>query len=334
MGQIYSTPSSLRSEDDGSNRERVTSTISSNAPRNNGYYDVAPLLDTSTCPIMDLPINSLEKILSQISLIDLSQFSQTCHHFNMAVGEFLRHQCCAEEPLLKYQDFVNRLGQLATRPELCVLEDIKQSLSEDEREASSLSGAARYKLLHHCKMFEKMNCHRISVCDERVHFPHRGNLLYIRKDEDPTLRRQIASVREVCWLEIRHSFPVTPGTYSVSLRLRVSPRTFRWPHRNTDPTVFSINYPSASGQDSCSISVFKNWWTALKKPWTTPVPATDGISVTWEELRPGERTGWVSVTLDPVTVTEGELEFQMRDVECPWWKSGLLFDFIQVCKET
>ena len=143
MGHIYSTPSSLRSEDDGSNRERVTSTISSNAPRNHGYYDVAPLLDLSTCPIMDLPINSLEKILSQISLIDLSQFSQTCHHFNIAVGEFLRHQCCAEECLLKYQDFVTRLGQLATRPELCVLEDIKQSLSEDERTAS------RYKLLHH-----------------------------------------------------------------------------------------------------------------------------------------------------------------------------------------
>ena len=179
-----------------------------------------------------------------------------------------------------------------------------------------------------------MNCHRISVCDERVHFPHRGNLHYILTEEDPTLRRQIASVKEVCWLEIRHSFPVTPGTYSVSLRLRVSPRTFRWPHRNTDPTVFSINYPSASGQDSCSISVYKNWWTALKKPWTTPVPAIEGISVNWEELRPGERTGWVSVTLDPVTVTEGELEFQMRDVECPWWKSGLLFDFIQLCKET
>ena len=331
MGQIYSTPSSLRSDDDGSNRERVTSSIASKAPKNPGYYD-APLLDESTCPIMDLPINSLEKILSQISLTDLSRFSQTCQHFNRAVGEFLRHQCCAAESLFNYQDFVARLGQLATRSELCVLEDIKQSLSEDEREESSLSVAARYKLLHHCQMFEKMNHNRISVCDERVYFPHRGNH-FIVTEEDPTLRRQIAIVKEVCWLEIRHSFSVTPGTYSVSLRLRVSPGSFRWPHRSTDPTVFSINYPSSSGQDSFSISVYKNWWTALKKPWTTPVPAIEGISVGWEELKAG-RTGWVSVTLDPVTVTEGELEFQMKDVECGGWKSGLVFDFIQLCKET
>merc|ERR1719312_907072 len=97
-------------------------------------YYVAPLLDESTCPVMDIPITSLEKILSHISLRELSQFSQTCKYFNTAVGEFLRHQCCAAESLLKQQDFVTRLGQLATASERSILEDIQQSLSENERD--------------------------------------------------------------------------------------------------------------------------------------------------------------------------------------------------------
>ena len=142
MGQIYSTRSSQRSEDEGSDRERVTSSMSSMAPSKPCYY-IAPLLDESTCPVMDTPINSLENIFSQISLTDLSRISQTCKYFNVAVGEFLRHQCCAAESLLKHQDFVTRLGQLATRSELLILKDIQKSFSEDEREESRMSRAAR-----------------------------------------------------------------------------------------------------------------------------------------------------------------------------------------------
>ena len=331
MGQIYSTRSSQRSEDDGSDRERVTSSMSSMAPRKPCYY-IAPLLDESTCPILDIPINSLENIFSQISLKDLSRFSQTCKYFNVAVGEFLRHQCCAAESLLKEQDFVTRLGQLATRSELIMLEEIQKSFSQDEGEESCLSRAARYKLLHHNQMFEQMNHNRISVCDERVNFPHRGTNHYIVVEEDTILKRQIATVRHVCWLEINHTFPVTPGMYSVTLRVRVNHGHFRWPHASRDATNFSITYPSPSGRDSCSVRIYKDWWKTLHEPWTPPVRNVKGISVTWEEVR-GDKTGWVSVTMDPVTVTEeGRLVFQMKDVECPHWKSGLSFDFLQLTK--
>ena len=331
MGQIYSTSSSQRSEDDGSDRERVTTSMSSMAPSKPCYY-VAPLLDESTCPVMDIPINSLENIFSQISLKDLSRFSQTCKYFNVAVGEFLRHQCCAAESLLKEQHFVTRLGQLATRSELIMLEEIQKSFSQDEGEESCLSRAARYKLLHHSQMFEQMNHNRISVCDERVNFPHRGTNHYIVVEEDTILKRQIATVRHVCWLEINHTFPVTPGMYSVTLRVRVNHGHFRWPHASRDATNFSITYPSPSGRDSCSVRIYKDWWKTLHEPWTPPVRNVKGISVTWEEVR-GDKTGWVSVTMDPVTVTEeGRLVFQMKDVECPHWKSGLSFDFLQLTK--
>ena len=62
------------------------------------------------------------------------------------------------------------------------------------------------------------------------------------------------------------------------------------------------------------------------RPGTTPLPDIVGLSVHWDE----ERSGWVIVSLAPVTVTEGGLVFRMRDVECPHWKSGLSFDFLQL----
>ena len=182
------------------------------------------------------------------------------------------------------------------------------------------------------RMLNMNHAARISVCDSRVHFPHRGNSSYVIVEEDPILGRQIVTIRQICWLEIGHTFPVTPGIFSVSLRLRVNSENFRWPHEDTDPTIFSVSYPSFSGQETKSVSVYRNWWTALKEPWTMPVPFTEGLSVTWEELGTGERTGWVSVTTDPVTVTEGEIVFRMRDVQCPDWKSGLSFDFLQLTR--
>ena len=332
MGQIYGTASLHRAPDDGSDRERVTSSMASTA-RKPSFY-VAPLLDESTCPILGIPTNSLEKILSQVSLKDLTRVSQTCKYLNVAVGEFLRHQCSAAESLIKHHDFTRRLGHLATLSERRILEDININVSGDDDEESKLSRVARYKLLHHTKIVEQMNHERISVCDESVHFPHRGNESYIVSRESPSLGRQIVTVREVCWLEIRHAFPVTPGTYSVSIRVRIDTQRFRWPHRDTDATLFSVVYPSPSsstGQDSLVVSVYKPWWMRLKQQGAALI--TQGLDVTWEVVRPGERRDWFMVTLDPVTLTEaGDLVFQMKDVDCPWWKSGLSFDFLQLTR--
>ena len=44
-------------------------------------------------------------------------------------------------------------------------------------------------------------------------------------------------------------------------------------------------------------------------------------------------SGWVRVVLQPVTrEAEGNLGFSFRDTQCPWWKGGILFDFIELRK--
>ena len=169
----------------------------------------------------------------------------------------------------------------------------------------------------------------ISVSDERVHFPHRGNSNYVLVEEDPSLGRKIVTIREICWLEVGYTFSVTPGTFSVSLRLRVNPGDFRWPHKDTDPTIFSLSYPSSSGQESRSVSLYKDWWKALTRTASSPpLPLIEGLSVHMED----DMSPWMMVTMAPVTVTEGGLVFRMRDVECPHWKSGLSFDFLQLTR--
>ena len=44
-------------------------------------------------------------------------------------------------------------------------------------------------------------------------------------------------------------------------------------------------------------------------------------------------SGWVRVVLPVVTrENEGNLVFSFRDTQCPWWKGGILFDFIELRK--
>jgi len=31
-----------------------------------------------------------------------------------------------------------------------------------------------------------------------------------------------------------------------------------------------------------------------------------------------------------VVEKEGDISFELKDVECPWWKADLLFDFIEL----
>jgi len=56
----------------------------------------------------------------------------------------------------------------------------------------------------------------------------------------------------------------------------------------------------------------------------------DGLRVEWEEVQ-GELTGWVRVEMPEMVVEkEGDISFELKDVECPWWKADLLFDFIEL----
>jgi len=92
--------------------------------------------------------------------------------------------------------------------------------------------------------------------------------------------------------------------------------------------------------DDEEVKVGRQWWRALKVALSKERLEVKE-RVMGKELRAeleveedtGKPTGWVRVVLPLVTrETEGNLGFSFRDTQCPWWKGGILFDFIELRK--
>ena len=175
-------------------------------------YYTAPLLDAATCPVMAMHESILEIIFKHLLLPELSNFAQTCRVFNDAIGEYLRHQCSSRNLLTKYKQFVTLNGTLLTSSEKMLL---GTKITEKKRDM--------YKLLAFEHIYGSY-CQRISVCDDKVHFPHRDNKEYMEKLSYDYLSdglwvhqlREIVHVKSVCWLSIGCTFKsIKPGRYQV-----------------------------------------------------------------------------------------------------------------------
>ena len=167
---------------------------------------------------------------------------------------------------------------------------------------------------------------RLSLCDPRVHFPHRGTG-YIPTPLDRDLGRNIASVDNVCWLSFSATFDaVEAGDYSISVLMKVSP-DMSMPHRSEDYTEWTVQYPRDLEHNELKVRVYKDWWNKLSSG-GIPQSGSNNLVVESEN-----HSGWVRVIIPKITVSKpGEVWFEMRDVVCPYWKSGIFFDFIQISK--
>ena len=191
MGQRLSH-SENRAED-GSQRDRITNN-KQNA-RTVDHY-IAPLRDDSSCPVLEMPRNILEIIFAHLSLAELSRLSQACRSVNLMVGEYLRHECCSAAAADTFRQFVAKHDSLLTMTERWIVEDINKHLhpapSADDEDIPRL---AQYKLLNTLEMFN-VTCRRVSVCDDAVGFPHRGNPQYVPIKYNEELRRNMACVQD------------------------------------------------------------------------------------------------------------------------------------------
>ena len=216
MGQVLSGTSRERNRDisndfieEGSERERIRE--NKNKDKLVTSYYIAPLLDDS-CPILEVSRNIMEIIFSNLSLKDLSKFSQSCRVHNVLIGEYLRHLTCANQLEQKYSSFIQKHNKLLTMTEQGMKNEISSILSEIEDQRSR---QLRYKLLSFINRFD-VDCKRISVADDEVGMPHRGNTRYVPIQHSDYLNRDIVHVNNVCWLAINYKFmDVNPGRYSL-----------------------------------------------------------------------------------------------------------------------
>ena len=314
MGQRNS-----RSLDEGSERERCL-TGRDTRPRTSPNYYIAPLNDDS-CPLLDMSPDIVERICRLLNLSDISSLSQSCSSLNNSVGEFLRHECSANALMSSYRDFLGKFENLSTLKERRVMADIKLPVSVEEE----VSRMTLYRMLANRRMVEGL-VSRVSLCDPEVCVPHRGTrYIHITSDED--LGRNILEVSSVCWLQISHTFKsVDPGTYSVSLLLKLE-TNFRMPHTGDDYTEWTVNYPGDVGGQQVNVKVFKDWWQRIRRGETPQTGSGDLV------VEHDPSSDWIRVTVPGVVVRQrGEVCFDMKDVVCPWWKSGIYFDFLQLSR--
>jgi len=291
------------------------------------YYN-APLLDKNSCPISDQPFSILEQILSTLSLEDLASLSLTCKLFNNTVGEFLRHECRSRKLQDSLQKFVNTNSCLLTHKEKQLVGTLQVHLSND----SCLTRQGMYMLLHNMNHYKK-TVYRVSVVEEKVGFPHRGNDSYVVTMWDANLRREVVWVKSVCWLQVNYTYEnVVPGVYAVAMVIKIGER-FTWPHRAGEMTEWIVRWPEKKVGGERHIMVSRDWWRCLEKGQTPSTEISQGLRVEWEEVKNWRKTGYIKVEMPEIIVEEkGNIEFDFKDVQCPWWKSDLLIDFIELRK--
>ena len=320
MGQRNSSTS-----EEGSERERCFPVNERNVSKlqttkTAGKYYVAPLIDDS-CPFLSVPPNILEKVCGFLDLPDISSLSQSCKYMDNFVGELLRHQCCSPLVTSAHRDFVRKFSDLSSLRERRVLADILRSEPEEE-----VSRVSRYRMLANCRMLASVE-RRVSTCQPAVCVPHRGSG-YISTPPDPELGRNVLYVNSVCWLQVSHTFKaVEPGNYSLSLLMKIA-EDWRMPLRSSDYTEWTVTYPGEAVEtEQIQVKVFKSWWQNLSDG-EVPQSGSEHLKVRWE----GD-SSWFHVIVPEVTVRRnGDVSLDMRDVVCPYWKSGLYFDYLQLIK--
>jgi len=370
-----------------------------------------PPPDDGCSPILDQPMDTMEKIFSFLPISDLARLSRACHRLHCFITSFLTHQVTSAGLEAAFKTFMSSNKELLTVAEMNLFDSLLPS-----REASSgipwqaifSSSPPTFKQQHTAileklksienlaglpedsaekrwmiwwlfvqrRYFEK-NVIRVSVVDEeRVGFPHRGNERYIPIVMNHDLGRSVVDVRNVCWLQINTTFrDLAPGTYVLSLRCKIATSGLRWPHEENQNMYLSLQYPaggSGKGEESLEKVVLnRKWWQTVERNQTpdysdaelllhthtkeaTGRPVIEFDFETKSRLseeerreeesgsllqnvlrivRSNEETPWFMLSLPPVKLNvKGDIEFELKDTECGWWKGGLIFDFIQLRK--
>ena len=172
-------------------------------------------------------------------------------------------------------------------------------------------------------------------------FPHLENPRYIVRQRSDELNREIVHLSDVCWLHFVKDFKAIPrGRYRASLRIRVLPN-LQWGYGN-DPTVTTITVGTLhKGSDESGKERVESLVTQLvpRASWRKMARRTTGPSSDYQLEPPAKivfdttsRDSWAWIHLAPFEVTEYEatIRFEFRDVDNPWWKSGMEWDFIQL----
>lgn len=248
-------------------------------------------------------MDTMEKIFSLLNVSDLARLSQTCHHLHKFIMAFLLHQVTSAGLEAAFKIFMSANKELLTLAEINLFDklhpkaqnnsdllwqgiffntppsfnqqykSIMEKLSSIDRLADlpeeSLEKRWMIWWLFVRRRYYEKPVVRVSCCNsELVGFPHRGNDSYIPTIINQDLERRVVNVKTVCWLQINTTFrDLGPGTYVVSLRMKIASSGLKWPHEDNQNTYLTITYPGkeAAGDSMEKVVMNRKWWRTVER---------------------------------------------------------------------
>jgi hypothetical protein len=194
------------------------------------------------------------------------------------------------------------------------------------------------------------------------HFPHLGNTDYIFKTFNDELNREVVRLSTICWLHFIKTFTGVPkgkfysfrhlfdgrtaifffffiflGRFRASLRIRALPN-LSWSDygNNQHGTTISVSSVTSKGDEKVvrplvTQLVPVSVWEAMAKRSSGNVASLDPpAKITFDSTR---SDSWAWLHLAPFDIEDetADVRFLFRDVDNPWWKSGMEWDFVQLC---
>ena len=187
-----------------------------------------------------------------------------------------------------------------------------------------VSGRYSWRWLYiHGVQFGKIRRKLVATIDY-YNFIHKGNPEYIFERYDHTLKRNIVVLKNVCWLDLNHTFQdVSRGQYKMILRIKLN--DVYWPGgANDEPTKIACTWECNGEPHTVVGKIGPDQWNQMERD---PYKSLDNCWVSDVD----EDDGWFSVCMGPLIITKTcNVWISFRDVVNMWWKSGILWDYLEL----
>ena len=271
--------------------------------------------------------DSLHNVLSYLNIKDLVALSRTSKTLKQNVQQYCLHYIQSYSRLEKLQQF-SKCDYLTIKENLDK-EKITKILNEDEVTLKS-----SMKLFKFVQQYAHNYFRRFGIVDAES-FPHLGNPAYIIREHYPPLGRNVVRLITVCWLHFYKILPeIPPGKYRISLHFEVMDE-LNWPdyaRNNQNDTILQIcgnDYidHNRAGHIFEEISFHPKHWDQIRKNQFNEIHQ----HLNGKGFVHKSHGNWFFVEFRPIEISkETNLHFVWKDIDNPWWKGGMRWDFIEV----
>ena len=145
--------------------------------------------------------------------------------------------------------------------------------------------------------------------------------------------RHVVRLKTVCWLSFKKEFPKIPkGKYLVSVVFGLNQDLY-WPddHNFEGNAKLKVRNESSDPPLDLIEAEFKpSYWKQIKNNKFNNFILKGQANVI--SISSNSNPKWFKIELKPFEICEesADLSFEWRDVDNPWWKQGMSWDYVEI----